>query len=79
MSRSNLTVVMAEPTELPTPRDIKTAILEVLEEERTVILEVSQNKTKRNETKTKETKRNKNKRDGNGENEVRQGGRARDS
>jgi hypothetical protein len=50
MSGSNLTIVITEPIELSTPRDIKTEILEVLEEERAIILEDSQNES----TKTKQ-------------------------
>jgi hypothetical protein len=44
MSRLNLTIDIEEPIELPTPRDIKIAILEALEEERAIILQDPQNR-----------------------------------
>jgi hypothetical protein len=44
MSRLNLTIDIEEPIELSTPRDIKKAILEALEEERAIILQNPQNR-----------------------------------
>jgi hypothetical protein len=44
MSRLKLTIDIKEPIELSTLRDIKTAILEALEEERAIILQNAQNR-----------------------------------
>jgi hypothetical protein len=44
MPGSNLTIDIAEPIELSTPRDIKIAISEALEEERAIILQDPQNR-----------------------------------
>jgi poly(A) polymerase Pap1 len=44
MPRPNLTIDIAEPIELSTPRDIRIAISEALEEERAIILQDPQNR-----------------------------------